>query len=149
LEDMPEDIKANVLVVDDEEQFLKVFSQRLEGRGMKVDTSSTGEEALRKVKGKDFDAIILDLAMPGMSGIETLKRIRSENPDLQIIILTGHGSIEKGVEAIKEGAVDFLEKPADVNKVMEKISEAKRKKIVLVEKKHEAHVKEIIQSKGW
>ena len=146
---MSEDIKANVLVVDDEEQFLKVFSQRLEGRGMKVDTSTSGEEALTKVKGKDFDAIILDLAMPGISGIETLKHIRSENPDLQIIILTGHGSIEKGVEAIKEGAVDFLEKPADVNKVMEKISEAKRKKIVLVEKKHEAHVKEIIQSKGW
>ena len=146
---MAEDIQANVLVVDDEEQFLKVFSQRLEGRGMKVDTSTSGEEALTKVKGKDFDAIILDLAMPGLSGIETLKRIRNENPDLQIIILTGHGSIEKGVEAIKEGAVDFLEKPADVNKVMEKISEAKRKKIVLVEKKHEAHVKEIIQSKGW
>ena len=146
---MPEDIKANVLVVDDEEQFLKVFSQRLEGRGMKVDTSTSGEEALTKVAGKDFDAIILDLAMPGMNGIETLKRIRSENPELQIIILTGHGSIEKGVEAIKEGAVDFLEKPADVNKVMEKISEAKRKKVVLVEKKHEANVKEIIQSKGW
>ncbi len=146
---MPEDIQANVLVVDDEEQFLKVFSQRLEGRGMKVDTSTSGEEALTKVKDKDFDAIILDLAMPGMSGIDTLKRIRKENPELQIIILTGHGSIEKGVEAIKEGAVDFLEKPADVNKVMEKISEAKRKKVVLVEKKHEAHVKEIIQSKGW
>ena len=146
---MPEDIKANILVVDDEEQFLKVFSQRLEGRGMKVDTSTSGEEALTKITGKDFDAIILDLAMPGMNGIETLKRIRSENPELQIIILTGHGSIEKGVEAIKEGAVDFLEKPADVNKVMEKISEAKRKKVVLVEKKHEAHVKEIIQSKGW
>ena len=146
---MPEDIKANVLVVDDEEQFLKVFSQRLEGRGMKVDTSASGEEALSKVQDKDFDAIILDLAMPGMSGLETLKRIRNENPDLQIIILTGHGSIEKGVEAIKEGAVDFLEKPADVNKVMEKISEAKRKKIVLVEKKHENHVKEILQSKGW
>ena len=146
---MPEDIQANVLVVDDEEQFLKVFSQRLEGRGMKVDTPTSGEEALTKVKDKDFDAIILDLAMPGMSGIDTLKRIRKENPELQIIILTGHGSIEKGVEAIKEGAVDFLEKPADVNKVMEKISEAKRKKVVLVEKKHEAHVKEIIQSKGW
>jgi len=148
-EKMPEEIKADILLVDDEEQFLKVLSQRLEGRGMKVDTSTSGEEALSRVKGKEFDAIILDLAMPGMSGMETLKRIRSENPDVQIIMLTGHGSVEKGVEAIKEGAVDFLEKPADMSKIMEKVAEAKRKRIILVEKKHEAHVKEILQSKGW
>jgi FixJ family two-component response regulator len=64
-------------------------------------------------------------------------------------MLTGHGSVEKGVEAIKAGAVDFLEKPADINKIMEKIAEAKNKRVVLVEKKHEAHVKEILQSKGW
>ena len=146
---MPEGIKADVLLVDDEEQFLKVLSQRLEGRGIKVDTSTSGEDALKRVEGKDFDAIILDLAMPGISGLETLKRIRSENPDVQIIMLTGHSSVEKGVEAIKAGAVDFLEKPADLNKIMEKISEAKRKRIVLVEKKHEANVKEILQSKGW
>jgi DNA-binding NtrC family response regulator len=148
-EKMPEEIKADILLVDDEEQFLKVLSQRLEGRGMKVDTSTSGEEALSRVKGKEFDAIILDLAMPGMGGMETLKRIRSENPDVQIIMLTGHGSVEKGVEAIKEGAVDFLEKPADLSKIMEKVAEAKRKRIILVEKKHEAHVKEILQSKGW
>lgn len=146
---MPEDIKANVLVVDDEEQFLKVFSQRLEGRGMKVDTSTSGEDALKKVHGKEFDAIILDMVMPGMSGIETLKRIQADNPDMQIIILTGHGTIEKGVEALKAGAVDFLEKPADLNKIMAKIAEAKHKRVVLVEKKHEQNVKEIIQSKGW
>ncbi len=146
---MPEDIKADVLLVDDEEQFLKVLSKRLEGRGMKVDTSTSGEDALNRVKGKEFDAIILDLAMPGMSGIETLKRIRSENPDVQIIMLTGHGSVETGIEAMKAGAVDFLEKPADLNKIMEKISEAKRKRILLFEKKHEEHIKEILKSKGW
>ncbi len=146
---MAEEIKANVLVVDDEEQFLKVFSQRLEGRGLKVDTATTGEEAIKTAKSKEFDAIILDLVMPGMSGLETLKRIKSENPDLQIILLTGHGTVETGVEAIKAGAVDFIEKPADLNKVLEKIAEAKRKRILLVEKKHEAHIKEIIQSKPW
>ena len=146
---MPEDIKADILLVDDEEQFLKVLSKRLEGRGMKVDTSTSGEDALNKVHGKEFDAIILDLAMPGMSGIETLKRIRSENPDVQIIMLTGHGTVETGIEAMKAGAVDFLEKPADLNKIMEKISEAKRKRIILFEKKHEEHIKEILKSKGW
>jgi DNA-binding NtrC family response regulator len=146
---MPEEIKADVLLVDDEEQFLKVLSQRMEGRGLKVDTATSGEDAIKRVQGKAFDAIILDLAMPGISGIETLKRIRSENPDVQIIMLTGHGSLEKGVEAIKAGAVDFLEKPADMNKIMEKIAEAKNKRVLLVEKKKEAHVKEILQSKGW
>jgi len=146
---MPEDIKADILLVDDEEQFLKVLSKRLEGRGMKVDTSVSGEDALNRVKGKEFDAIILDLAMPGMSGIETLKRIRSENPDVQIIMLTGHGTVETGIEAMKAGAVDFLEKPADLNKIMEKISEAKHKRILLFEKKHEEHIKEILKSKGW
>jgi DNA-binding NtrC family response regulator len=146
---MPEEIKANVLVVDDEEQFLKVFSQRLQGRGLKVDTSTSGEDAIKKVKGKEFDAIVLDLVMPGMSGMEALKRIRAENPDVQIIILTGHGTIEKTVEAVKEGAIDFLEKPADLSKIMEKISEAKQKKVLLIEKKHEAHVKEILEKKGW
>ena len=145
---MPDEIKADVLLVDDEEQFLKVLSQRMEGRGLKVDTSTSGEDAISRVKGKDFDAIILDLAMPGMSGMATLKRIRSENPDVQIIMLTGHGSLETGVEAIKSGAVDFLEKPADMNKIMEKIAEAKNKRVLLVEKKQEAHVKEILESKG-
>ncbi len=146
---MPDEIKADVLLVDDEEQFLKVLSQRMEGRGLKVDTSTSGEDAINRVKGKDFDAIVLDLAMPGMNGIETLKRIRSENPDVQIIMLTGHGNLEKGVEAIKAGAVDFLEKPADMNKIMEKIAEAKNKRVLLIEKKKEAHVKEILETKGW
>lgn len=146
---MPEELKANVLLVDDEEKFLKVLSQRLEGKGLKVDTSTSGEDALKKVKGKDFDAIILDLVMPGMSGIETLKRLRSENPDLQIIILTGHGTVEKGIEAMKTGAVDFLEKPAEMEKVLQKVAEAKRKRILLVEKKHEEHLKKILASKGW
>lgn len=149
---MPKESKqldANVLVVDDEEQFLKVFSQRLQGRGMKVDTANTGEEALERAKKKDFDAIILDMAMPGMSGIETLKRIKNENPDLQIIMLTGQGTVEKSVEAMKLGAVDFLEKPADLDKILEKIGEAKRKRVVIIEKKHEEHLKQILQSKAW
>ena len=149
---MPEESKqldANVLVVDDEEQFLKVFSQRLQGRGMKVDTANTGEEALERAKKKDFDAIILDMAMPGMSGIETLKRIKSENPDLQIIMLTGHGTVEKGVEAMKLGAGDFLEKPAGLDKILAKIGEAKRKRVVIIEKKHQEHLKQILKSKGW
>ncbi len=146
---MSEDIKANVLVVDDEEQFLDVFSKRLEGRGLKVDKATTGEEALKRVKDKDFDTIILDMMMPGISGLDTLKRLKEENPDAQIIILTGHATVEKGVEAIKAGAVDFLEKPVDINKLLEKIGDAQHKRMIIVEKKSEEAVKELLKTKGW
>ena len=146
---MSEDIKASVLVVDDEEQFLDVFSKRLEGRGLKVDKAVSGEEALNRVKGKDFDTIILDMMMPGISGLDTLKRLKEENPEVQIIILTGHATVEKGVEAIKAGAVDFLEKPVDINKLLEKIGDAQHKRMIIVEKKSEEAVKELLKTKGW
>ncbi|MFN3533881.1 MAG: response regulator [Desulfatiglandales bacterium] len=146
---MTEELKAKVLIVDDEEQFLKAFSKRLEMRGMKIETATSGEEALGKVQGKDFDAIILDLVMPGIGGMETLKRLKEENPDLQIIILTGHGTIERGVEAIKAGALDFVEKPADINKILEKIGEAKHKRVVLFEKRAEEHIQEIVKTRSW
>jgi DNA-binding NtrC family response regulator len=146
---MAEEVKANVLVVDDEQKFLDVFSQRLQGRGLKVDTATSGEDAIKHAKAKDFDAIVLDLSMPGMGGIEALKEMKHENPDLQIIILTGHGTLQAGVEAMKVGAMDFLEKPVDMNKLLEKIGEAKNKKVLLVDKKHEDHIKEIMQTKSW
>ena len=146
---MPKELEANVLLVDDEEQFLNIFSQRLQSRGLRVETAASGEDALKRVKSKEFDTIVLDLVMPGLSGIETLKRLRSENPDLQIIILTGHGTLEKGIEAMKAGAVDFIEKPVYIDKILEKVAEAKRKRILLIEKKHEDHIKEILRSKGW
>ncbi|GLI53868.1 response regulator [Thermodesulfovibrio yellowstonii] len=144
-----EELKANVLLVDDEEQFLKVVSQRLGMRGLKVEAATTGEEAIKKADQRDFDAIILDLVMPGKSGIEVLKEIKAKHPDLQIIILTGHGTVEAGVEAIKEGAIDFMQKPVDFEKLLKKIEEAKNKRFLIIEKKHEEHLKEILQSKPW
>jgi len=146
---MTEEMKANILLVDDEEQFLNVFSQRLKSRGLKIETAVSGEEAISFTRGKDLDAIVLDLAMPGMGGLETLKQLRAENPDLQVIILTGHASLEKGVEAIKEGALDFLEKPVDINKLMAKIDEAKQKKVLLIQKKAEEKIRDLLNSKGW
>jgi DNA-binding NtrC family response regulator len=146
---MEEELRGKVLVVDDEEQFLKAFSKRLEMRGLKIETATSGEEAISKTKGRDFDAIILDLVMPGIGGMETLKKLKEENPDLQIIILTGHGTIEKGVEAIKAGAMDFVEKPADINKILEKIGEAKHKRVMLIEKRAEEHIEDIMKRKAW
>jgi DNA-binding NtrC family response regulator len=140
---MSDVIKPNVLLVDDEEKFLDVLSQRLGVRGMNVDTAASGEEAMVKAKNKSLDAIILDVMMPGMGGIETLKRIRKENPEVQIIMLTGRGTIDKAVEAMKEGAIDFLEKPADINTLVDKITKARDIKILLVMRNIEEKVKGI------
>jgi DNA-binding NtrC family response regulator len=134
-----------VLLVDDEEKFLDVLSQRLGTRGIDAETSTSGEEALVKIKNKNFDAIVLDVMMPGIGGIETLKRIRKEYPELQIIMLTGQGTVGKAVEAMNEGAIDFMEKPADINKLMDKISEAKEKRVLLVMENIEEKVKGILK----
>lgn len=146
---MTEKIEANVLLVDDEKQFLELLSQRLENRGLKVNAVTSGEDALSKVKDKNFDAIILDLSMPGIDGIETLKRIKEKRPDLEIIMLTGQATVQAGVEAMKLGAEEFLEKPVEINELLEKIGEAKHKRMLVVEKSRQEEVKKILRSKSW
>ncbi len=141
--------EEKVLLVDDEVDFTEALSERMEARGIKVDTASSGEEAIEKAGEQNFDAVVVDLLMPGMDGIETLDRLLKEKPDLQIILLTGHATVEKGVEAVKMGAMDFLEKPADIKQLMEKIKEAKAKKMILMEKKMEEKMDEILKKKGW
>ncbi len=120
--------KTNVLLVDDEERFVEILAQRLQARGLTTDAVTNGEDAIRVAKSKDFDAVLLDLSMPGMDGIAVLKEMKKANPLLQIIILTGQGSIQATVEVMREGAMDFVEKPVDINKLLEKIEEAKRRR---------------------
>jgi DNA-binding NtrC family response regulator len=142
-----EEIK--VLLVDDEPHFVKLLAERLAGRGFNVETAGGGSEAIDRAKDEPYDAIILDLLMPEMDGLETLKQLKEINPDLQVILLTGHGTIDKGVEAIKLGAMDFVEKPADFKELLKKIKKAKDKRMLLVSKKHEEWVKEQMKSKSW
>jgi DNA-binding NtrC family response regulator len=125
---LAEGLKGDILLVDDEVQFLNILAQRLERRGLTVETAESGEIALEKVKSKQFDTIILDLFMPGMSGLETLRRLRETNPDPHVIILTGQATVERSVEAMKMGASDLLEKPVNINKLLEKISEVQSKR---------------------
>jgi len=141
--------EASVLLVDDEEQFLEVLTQRLETRGLKVKAVTSGEDALKQVEDRNFDAIVIDLAMPGIDGIETLKRIKEKRPDLEIIMLTGHATVKSGIEAMKLGADDFLEKPVDLNVLLEKIGEAMHKRMLVVEKGRQEEVKKILKSKTW
>lgn len=142
-------MSINVLLVDDEELFTDVLSERLESRGFEVKIANSGLNALKMIKEKTYDAIVLDLNMPEMDGMETLKKIMEYDSKLQIIFLTGQGTIEKGVEAVKLGALDFLEKPADLDKLVEKVKEASTKRILLYEKKREEELKDILHNKSW
>ena len=142
-------MSEKILLVDDEKDFLDVMSERIEARGMEVTTAESAVKALKQVESGGFDAIILDLMMPGMDGLETLKAIKKKNPDLQVILLTGHATIEKGIEAMKLGAMDFLEKPADLDKLTEIIKKAQARKMIITERKMEEKMKQIIGTKGW
>jgi DNA-binding NtrC family response regulator len=137
-----------VLLVDDDEDFLEIMSERMKTRGMEVATSTSAEDALERIATGSFDAIVLDFMMPEMDGIETIKSIKSRNPELQIILLTGYATLEKGVEAIKLGAMDVVEKPADLEALAQKIKQAEARKAVIVEKRTEDRIKEILKHFG-
>lgn len=138
-----------VLIVDDEKGFLDVLAERMQSRGMEVTTATSAKEALQKLAVETFDAIVLDLMMPEMGGIEALQRIKEKSPDSEVILLTGQPSVARGVEAMKLGASDFLIKPADINELTEKIKLAKAHRMILVEKKTVEKMKDILRTKGW
>lgn len=138
-----------VLLVDDEVEFVEALSERLQARGLQVEVAGDGPEAIKKVGEAPFDVVILDMAMPGMNGIDTLRAIKKDHPHLQVVLLTGHGTTQKGVEAMKLGAMDFLEKPADINLLLEKVREAKAISDDLVEQETEAIISDILKTKGW
>ena len=141
--------RDRVLLVDDEEEFVRALAKRLKARELSVDFTGDGKSAVEMVKQSDFDVIVLDLAMPGIDGLETLKRLREVDPDLQILLLSGHGSIRSGVEAMKGGAIDFLEKPAEFPELLAKIREASARRMILVEKRREEQVADLLRGRGW
>jgi len=116
---------AKVLLVDDEKDFLDIMAERMEARGMDVSTATSAEDALEMVQKESYDAIIMDLMMPEMDGFKALKLFKETKPEVQIILLTANVPEEKCIEAIKLGAMDVIEKPADLNLLTQKIEEAK------------------------
>ncbi|MGE4559000.1 MAG: response regulator [Desulfobulbus sp.] len=146
---MEKEMEAKVLLVDDEQDFLDTLSNRLEMRGLKVSAVTSGEQAIVEAKEQDYDAIVVDLSMPGINGLETLKRIKADNPHAEIIMLTGQASIQSGVEAMKLGAGDFLQKPVELSELMSKIGEAKHKKMLVLQEKSQEELRKIIKSKSW
>lgn len=115
--------KRRVLIVDDEKNIRLTLSEALEPLGLETDTAVNGEEALAKVREKAFGLMLLDLKMPGMDGMQVLRQVRETRPEIRVIIVTAYGTIESAVDAMKLGAVDFLQKPFAPDEVRELVSQ--------------------------
>jgi DNA-binding NtrC family response regulator len=123
-----------MMLVDDEERFLSTTAKLLLRKGYDVVTSSSGAEAIDKLRSQNIHVVILDVKMPRMDGLETLKAIKKEFPLVEVIMLTGHGTVENAVEGLKSGATDYLMKPTDVTDLIQKAEEAFEKRVRLEEK---------------
>ena len=121
-------IPTRVLLVDDERDFVKMLSLRLNEEGEKVSPAYSGKECLETLANKDIDVVILDIKMPGMDGMETLREIKKRFPLVEVIMLTGHGTTETAVEGMKMGAFDYLLKPADFDEITGKLEAARKRK---------------------
>jgi len=120
----------SVLLVDDEEDFLRTIIKRLAKRGLKVQGASRGEQALAMLAEEPRDVVVLDVKMPGMDGLEVLRRIKADWPSTEVIMLTGHASIDAAMEGMNRGAFDYLMKPADLEDLLYKLEDAYRKKSI-------------------
>ena len=141
--------KPFVMLVDDEVPFVETMTKRLEKRDLTVISAFSGAEALEELKQhRNLDVIILDVKMPGMDGIEALGEIKKENPLTEVIMLTGHATVENAIEGMKQGAFDYLMKPCDIERLMEKVREATGKKRDHEEKIKQARVKEALSTHG-
>jgi len=126
---------ADILIIDDERAIRKTLSEILSFEGYKVDEASDGEEGLKKFKEKTFDLVLCDIKMPKLDGIEFLQRAGEINPDIPIVMISGHGNIETAVEAVKKGAYDFISKPPDLNRLLITIRNAMDKSTLVTETK--------------
>ena len=128
-----------VLIIDDEEGIRESLSGIFEDEGYTVFTASSGEEALKVLKEQSPDLIMLDVWLPGIDGIQTLKEIKNMKPDLPVIIISGHGNIELAVKATKTGAYDFLEKPLSLERVLLAAKRALERRTLEMENKALKH----------
>lgn len=136
--------KINLLIVDDEEQFLEAIRKRLEVRDFNVIAVTRGEKAVEAARSHDIDVALVDLKMPGMGGEETLKQLKQEHPCMEIVILTGHGSIDSAVDLTKAGAYSYLSKPCELDRLLQVLTEAYKKKVMNKMQVQEAKMNELL-----
>ena len=135
--------RMKMMLVDDEERFLKTTQKLLSKKGYDVLTATGGAEALEKLAGHNIHVVVLDVKMPGMDGIQTLREIKNKHPLTEVVMLTGHATVETAIEGMKLGAFDYLMKPCDIELLMAKAFEAAVKKRQHEDKIVEARMKEI------
>jgi DNA-binding NtrC family response regulator len=130
----------SVLIVDDEEGFIEALARRLDKRGFRIATATSGQKALDFLAEEGAtrtDVVVLDVKMPGMDGLETLGFIKEDHPLIEVIMLTGHATVESAIEGMKRGAFDYLMKPCDMDTLIAKLNQAGQKK-----RDHEAKILE-------
>jgi DNA-binding NtrC family response regulator len=138
-----------LLLVDDEKPFLDTITKRLEKRDLIVSAVYSGEDALVELgNNKTIEAVVLDVKIPGMDGIETLIEIKKRFPLIEVIMLTGHATVETAIDGMKLGAFDYLMKPCDIDVLVTKVNDAALKKRTHEEKIVEARIKEITARRG-
>lgn len=141
-------IPTRVLLVDDEKDFVEMLSMRLEETGQFVSAAYNGQQCLEKLKEQAIDVVILDIKMPGMDGIQTLRRIKSDFPLVEVILLTGHGTTETAVEGMKLGAYDYLLKPSNFKDLTAKLEGARKKKDDQEERIRQAEARLLLRKGG-
>ncbi len=120
--------KFRILVVDDEDDFRETIVKRLKGRNLDTIGVASGEEALKIMESENFDVVVLDVRMPGMDGIEALKEMKKKRPLTEVIMLTGHASVESGIQGMQLGAFDYVMKPVPLDELLDKMRQAYERK---------------------
>lgn len=141
-------IPTRILLVDDEVDFVEMLSLRLTEVGERVTPAYSGREALEILGQKVVDVVILDIRMPGMDGIETLREIKKRFPLVEVMMLTGHGTTETAVEGMKLGAFDYLMKPADFDELLLKLENARKRKDEQEERIRKAEARLLLRKSG-
>ncbi|MFC2085034.1 response regulator [Bacteroidota bacterium] len=142
-------MKISVLLVDDEKDFIESLAERLEIRDFEVASATSGEEALKLIEKIDFDVIVLDVQMPGMDGIDALKKIKKLKQLPQVLMLTGHATVETAIEGMKIGAYDYLMKPTETQDLIDKITKAYQLVAEQKERIRQAEIDKIVKTRGW
>ncbi len=143
---------SNILIIDDEKAIRKTLGEILSYEGYKIEEAGDGEEGLKKFKEKNYDVVLCDIKMPKLDGLEFLDKVREINPDIPVIMISGHGTIETAVEAVKKGAYDYISKPPDLNRLLITIRNAMDKTNLVAEtkvlKRKVSKVEEMIGESG-
>ncbi|MDA8139497.1 MAG: hybrid sensor histidine kinase/response regulator [Desulfobacteraceae bacterium] len=138
-------MSGKILLVDDEEDFIAALAEKMVLRGMEVSQTTSPAKAIEMLDRESFDAVILDLLMPQMDGLEVLKAIKKLRPETQVILLTGNATLDKGIEAMKLGAMDLLEKPLDFQKLTGRLNEARANKLILEKERMEQRLRSFLR----